>query len=243
MSLRIATFMDTTGRMTTDSSAEEPRMIRAIVFDLDKCLAPPEEIGRSFFEPPIEAIRSANRGTLSDEAFESAISDFWHLSYDDIATRHGFSPAMFEAGWNAYRSLRMPGPLRGYGDLDVLGELDVPLILVTTGFRDLQESKVDALGIRERFVDVIVDDIDGHVRLGKYRIFGELLDRHRWQPESVLVVGDNPESEIAAGNRLGMPTVQMLRPQVVRDPSARWHVPDLAGLRDVLRDGTVTVRG
>ncbi|MBK6428638.1 MAG: hypothetical protein IPF82_21330 [Blastocatellia bacterium] len=56
----------------------------------------------------------------------------------------------------------------------------MPLFLVTTGFRDFQESKVDALGIRERFVEVIVDDIDGHVRLGKFRIFGELLDRNQW---------------------------------------------------------------
>jgi putative hydrolase of the HAD superfamily len=128
----------------------------------------------------------------------------------------------------------MPGPLRGYGDLDVLAEFRVPLFLVTTGFRDFQESKVDALGIRERFVEVIVDDIDGYVRLGKYRIFDELLGRHRWQPESVLVVGDNPESEIKAGNRLEMPTVQILRPHVDRHQSARYHVRDLAELRTLI---------
>lgn len=209
-------------------------MIRAVIFDLDKCLAPPEEIGRAFFEPPIEAIRRANNGTLSDEALESAIRDFWHLAYDDIAARHGFSQSMFEAGWQAFRSLRMRGPLRGYGDLDVLAEFRVPLFLVTTGFRDFQESKVDALCIRERFVEVIVDDIDGHVRLGKHRIFGELVGRHSWQPESVLVVGDNPESEIAAGNLLGMPTVQILRPGVPRDTSARWHCEHLVGVRDLV---------
>ena len=234
--------MDRMAGTTTDSPAEESRVIRAIIFDLDKCLAPPEEIGREFFEPPIDAIRGANNRTLSDEALETAIRDFWHLSYDDIATRHGFSPAMFEAGWKAYRSLRMPGPLRGYGDLDVLAEFRVPLFLVTTGFREFQESKVEALGIRERFVEVIVDAIDGHVRLGKYRIFGELVDRHRWQPESVLVVGDNPESEIAAGNRLGMPTVQILRMGVPRDASAQHHVVDLAELREMLRTGTISLK-
>lgn len=217
-------------------------MIRAIIFDLDKCLAPPEEIGHAFFEPPIDAIRRANSGTLSAEALESAIRDFWHLSYDDIATRHGFSPAMFEAGWQAYRSLRMPGPLCGYGDLDVLVEFRVPLFLVTTGFRDFQESKVDALGIRERFVEVVVDAIDEDGRLGKQRIFGELLARHSWEPETVLVVGDNPESEIAAGNRLGMPTVQMLRPGVPRDASARWRVGDLAELREMIRTSTVSLK-
>lgn len=226
--------MDKTAGTATDSPPEEQRVIRAVIFDLDKCLAPPEEIGRAFFEPPIDAIRRANNGTLSDEALESAIRDFWHLAYDDIAARHGFSPAMFEAGWHAYRSLRTPGPLRGYGDLDVLTEFRVPLFLVTTGFRDLQESKVDALGVRDRFAEVIVDDIDGHVRLGKYRIFGELVGRNGWPPDRVLVVGDNPESEIAAGNRLGMPTVQILRPGVVRDTSARWHVRDLAESRALL---------
>ncbi len=206
-------------------------MIRAIIFDLDKCLAPPEEIGRAFFEPPIEAIRRANRGTLSDEALDSAIRDFWHLAYDDIATRHGFSPEMFEAGWQAYRSLRMPGPLRGYGDLDGLAEFRVPLFLVTTGFRDFQQSKVDALGIREHFAEVIVDAIDDGERLGKRLIFSELCARHDWQPESVLVVGDNPKSEIAAGNLLGMPTVQILRPGVAPDANARWHREDLLGVR------------
>lgn len=206
-------------------------MIRAIIFDLDKCLAPPEEIGRAFFEPALEAIRRANDGSLSDEALESAIRDFWRLAYDDIATRHGFSPQMFEAGWQAYRSLRMPGPLRGYGDLDVLAEFRVPLFIVTTGFRDFQESKVDALGIREHFVEVIVDAIDDGERLGKRLIFSELRARHEWQPESVLVVGDNPESEIAAGNLLGMPTVQILRPGVDSDPSAQYHVRKLCELR------------
>ena len=129
-------------------------MLSAIIFDLDKCLAPPEEIGRTFFEPALEAIRRANAGVLSDEALEVAFADFWHLAYDDVATRHHFSPAMVQAGWDAFRSFRMPGPLYGYGDLPVLGEFHVPLILVTTGFRAFQESKVDALGIRVHFAEV-----------------------------------------------------------------------------------------
>lgn len=210
-------------------------MIRAIVLDLDKCLAPPEEIGRAFFEPALEAIRRANEGSLDDEALETAFGDFWHLAYDEVASRHHFTPAMVQAGWNAFRSFRMPGPLRGYGDLDVLREFDVPLILVTTGFRQFQESKVDALGIRERFVEVVVDDIDGHERLGKERIFVDLLERYGWRPDEVLVVGDNPESEIVAGNRLGMPTVQILRPGVVRDASGQRHVHDLRELCALVR--------
>jgi FMN phosphatase YigB (HAD superfamily) len=46
----------------------------------------------------------------------------------------------------------------------------------------------------------------------------------------VLIVGDNPASEIAAGNALGMPTVQMLRPGVRPCDTARHHVHGLAEL-------------
>lgn len=209
-------------------------MIRAIVFDLDKCLAPPEEIGRGFFEPALEAIRQANNGLMRDDVLEEAFGDFWHLAYDEVASRHGFSDEMKRAGWEVFREFRMPGPLNGYGDLDVLRDFQVPLLLVTTGFRSFQQSKVDALGIRERFAEVIVDAIDESERLGKQRIFAGILERFGWRPDEVLVVGDNPESEIDAGNRLGMPTVQILRPGVVRGEGARSHVRTLAELRKLM---------
>jgi len=66
-----------------------------------------------------------------------------------------------------------------------------------------------------------IDAIDESEPRGKYRIFQELLAQHGFRPGATLVVGDHPESEIEAGNRLGMRTVQMLRPGV--PPSATAH--------------------
>lgn len=213
------------------STAGDPGRVRAIVFDLDLCLAPPDEAGKEAFAPALDAVRRANRGVLRPDALETALEDCWRFAFDDVAARHGFSEAMREAGANAFRAIRVTGPLRGYGDLDRLEAFDVPLVLVTSGFRALQESKVDALGIRRCFVDVLVDAIDEPDRRGKYRIFHEVLGRNGWRPGEVLVVGDNADSEIAAGNRLGMPTVQILRPGVVRDARACWHRNDLDGVR------------
>jgi putative hydrolase of the HAD superfamily len=38
------------------------------------------------------------------------------------------------------------------------------------------------------------------------------MDAAGLSPEEVVIVGDNPDSEIEVGNRLGIRTVQILRP-------------------------------
>jgi len=40
----------------------------------------------------------------------------------------------------------------------------------------------------------------------------------------MLIVGDNPDSELAAGRKLCIRTVQTLRPDVPRDPEAAHHI-------------------
>lgn len=204
-------------------------MITAIIFDLDNCLSPARQTG-DLFEPAFAAIRQANRGTLSEAALAEAIEDTWKHSLDAVAAMHGFTPEMLAAGWKILTETTVPGSLRGYPDLELLERLPVTRFLVTSGFRRLQESKIDALGIRQWFSAVHVDAIDEPGRQGKQALFAGILREHRLHVDDVLVVGDNPESEIAAGNRLGIRTVQTLRPGVVRHASATHHVESLAEL-------------
>jgi FMN phosphatase YigB (HAD superfamily) len=55
----------------------------------------------------------------------------------------------------------------------------------------------------------------------------------------VLVVGDNADSEIAVGARLGMPTVQTLRPGVPYAANATFHIRSLHELKALLSYGPV----
>ena len=80
-----------------------------------------------------------------------------------------------------------------------------------------------------------IDAIDEAERWGKQALFARILNDARLPSDQVLVVGDNPESEIAAGNRLGLHTVQILRPGVIRSDAAVSHVRSLAGLRELLQ--------
>lgn len=50
------------------------------------------------------------------------------------------------------------------------------------------------------------------------------LDNCLSAADEVLVVGDNPDSEIEAGNRLGLRTVQVLRPGVPRGNNATHYI-------------------
>ncbi len=209
-------------------------MTRALIFDLDNCLAAANEIGEHLFEPAFAAIRTANRGTLSEEALKEAFSECWRHPLDFVAYKYGFSHDMLTAGWNVFSNTAVETPMKGYDDLDILRELPVELYLVTSGFRRLQESKIKALNFEHLFIGIHVDAIDEVERKGKQGIFESLLDTKQLKPEEVIVVGDNPDSEIEAGNRLGMKTVQILRPGVPRGDNATYYVNTLAQLKSLL---------
>jgi putative hydrolase of the HAD superfamily len=217
-------------------SFTNPRpVIKALIFDLDNCLSAAVEVGAQLFEPAFDLIRRANRGTLTDAELKEAFSDCWRHPLDFVAAKHRFSKQMLDAGWEVFARMEVEVPMHGYPDLDVLAELPVQRFLVTSGFRRLQEGKVKALGIEHLFTEIHIDAIDEPDRQGKLRIFETILDRHELRPEEVLVVGDNADSEIEAGNRLWIKTVQVLRPGVARASNAAHHIQTLTELKELAR--------
>ncbi len=210
-------------------------MIRACIFDLDNCLSAADAPGPDFLRPLFEAIGAANRGTLSAEVLQQAQAECWSQPLDIVARKFSFTPAMRSAAWRVGAALEVTAPMRGYADLGLLATIDVARFLVTSGFRRLQGSKIDALGIRKWFTAVHVDAIDTPKPLGKEAIFRRILREHALQPGEVLVIGDNPDSELAAGARIGISTVQILRPGVVRSAAADHHINQLAELNALLR--------
>jgi FMN phosphatase YigB (HAD superfamily) len=210
-------------------------MIKALIFDLDNCLAAANEFGEHLFDSAFEAMRSANRGRLSEAELEEAFSECWRRPLDDVADSFGFSKEMLAAGWKIFAETIVETPMKGYEDIAFLEELNVELHLVTSGFRRLQESKIKALGFGQVFAGIHVDAIDEADRKGKQGIFESILLANKLKPDEVLIVGDNPDSEIEAGNRLGMKTVQILRPGVRRGDNATYYVQTLPELKAILQ--------
>ena len=209
-------------------------MIRALIFDLDNCLAAADEPGESLLEPAFAAIRAANHGTLSEAALQHAFADCWRHPLDWVASTHGFTSGMLKAGWDVMANTVVTQPMHGYGDLEVLASLPAERFLVTSGFTRLQSSKIARLRLDRFFAEMYVDAIDEPNRLGKQKLFERIMDRHGLRPTEVLVVGDNADSEIEAGNRLGIQTVQTLRPGVTKAQTATFHVKGLEELAQKL---------
>jgi putative hydrolase of the HAD superfamily len=106
----------------------------------------------------------------------------------------------------AYALLREEGvaPFPGAIEtLRALGEHGIRLALVTNGPEGLQESKIAAHGLAERF-DCIL--ISGKLGYGKpdERIFRLALARLHVTPREAWMVGDNLEWDVAAAQRLGI---------------------------------------
>ncbi len=227
-----------------DAQANQPAVnsggrFKAVIFDLDNTLADAKLVGKGAFKPAFDAIRQANAAHLSEAQLQNAFDACWHTAFYTVASEHGFSPAMTEAGAKAFRRLTVPkdSGYQGYDDMPHVPLLPLDRYLVTSGFREFQNSKVDTLGIRDHFKGVEIDDPEDHLPEpgpGKTPLFERIRDEANLESKDVLVVGDNPSSEIAVGNQLGMTTVQVLRPRVEPTSDADYRINSLPELWAVL---------
>ena len=211
-------------------------MIRLLLVDLDNTLFRTRSMPREVVRPAVDAVRAANVGpaALPAEAIDRFLHDCWQRPFDVAAREHGVPEALREAFGAALVGLRVGVPLTPYPDVAALAAIPATRVLVTTGYRRFQESKVEALGVAWLFDRVVVDAVGEPGREGKAGAFRRLLGEYGLAPGEALVVGDSAESEIAAGLAVGIPTVQVLRPGVARTDAARFHVRGLDELRDVV---------
>ena len=207
--------------------------MNALIFDLDNCLAPADEMGRAFYEPVYTAIRAENHGVVAEAELVAAFEECWRTPFDKVAETHGFTEAMRAAGWACFSQLEVTEPMNGYGDLNVLGRMSQPLFLVTSGFKRLQWSKVRALGLEQWFDEIYVDAIDAGGGEGKRPLFERILRAHGLKATDVVAVGDSETAELAVGRQLGMATIQTLRPGVRRTELATAHIETLFELETI----------
>ena len=120
-----------------------------------------------------------------------------------------------------------------YQDYIYLRKLPFPKFLITTGFTNIHNAKINALSLRNDFADIIINDtsIDGK---NKKDLFHELVQKYNLIPESCYVIGDNPDSEIAAGTSLNMITVQILRDGAKKGTNAKYYIKSFQELEKIL---------
>jgi putative hydrolase of the HAD superfamily len=58
---------------------------KAIIFDLDSCLAAANDVGEPLFAPAFAAIRAANDGSVQEEKLRAAFAECLRVAFDAVA--------------------------------------------------------------------------------------------------------------------------------------------------------------
>lgn len=184
---------------------------RLLLFDLDDTLFKTRSIGVEHLEGIFSQFRRLAASDYSEDSLDAIEKDLWSLPFDQVATQHQFSTDLRMLWSTLINETKFTFNIRPFPDFEYIKAISCRKVLVTTGFKHLQEAKITALGIASEFEDVHIDEIDNENRIYKSGIFKKIVSESGLNPKDHIVIGDNPESELKAGSELGLMTVQMAK--------------------------------
>lgn len=85
------------------------------------------------------------------------------------------------------------------------------MYLITDGPKITQENKIDALGIKDIFDFIIINDSDKGVSKKDERPFLQMLSKLGVEAKNSYYIGDNPTKDFVVAKRLGVNTIRINR--------------------------------
>lgn len=179
-------------------------MNKTVLFiDLDNTIYPVSSIGNELFKLLFDLIEESGEFEGDFEAIKTAVQ---RKPFQKVAELFQFSDQLVQDGLNLLETLVVDHPIQAFADYEVVRTLPHDKFLVTSGFTTMQTSKVDQLGIREDFREIHIVDLQKSNQTKK-DVFEDILNRFDLTADEVLVIGDDPNSEIQAGKQLGIDTI------------------------------------
>lgn len=206
-----------------------------IILDLDDTIFETSSMNPKLFDSAISIVKKYYQNE-SIELSEEIVGKLWTDPADKVFDKYKTPEEIVQAFYNEICSVDFKElQIKTYEDYPVLREIETTKVLVTTGLTELQNAKINALGIREDFESVHIDDPRLIPRMHKYKIFSNILDHFNLQSEEIWVIGDNPESEIKAAHSLGMKTIQRLTKSKPVSGLADFRIKTFKELKDILQ--------
>ena len=201
--------------------------IKAIIYDLDNTIFPVSAIGEKLFGPVFQLVAESGQHNDSLDAIKYATM---RTPFRIVAARHNFSEELTKKTVEIQDTLTYDEPIDTFEDYPEIKNIPAERFLVTTGFKNMQMSKIKSLGIEADFKEVHVVN---PVLTSKKEVFADILKRYDYSPNEVLVVGDDPESEIAAAKALGIPTVLYDKQDTFTADEANYKITHFKQLVDI----------
>jgi len=184
-----------------------------LILDLDNTIFPTNSIPFDSFLPAVKVVEKHLFQQFDQAKSHSIIEELWNVPFDSVSKKYNFPEKVNADFYKTIQTLDYDLKIKTYADYPFFRKLNHRKILVTTGFKKLQFAKIRALGINDDFEAVFIDDPSDSNRIFKKGIFENILKKENLQPSEVWVIGDNPNSEIAAAKALGIRTIQVIRPE------------------------------
>lgn len=206
-------------------------MKKAIIYDLDNTIYAVSTIGHKLFGPLFNLIVESGRHTADIDAIKHAIM---RTPFRLVAQRFDFSDALTQKAIALQEEMVFEELIDTFEDYPEIHNIPAERFLVTTGFHKMQYSKIKQMGIEGDFKEIHVVD---PTKSSKKEVFAGILQRHGYSPEDVLVVGDDPESEIKAAKELGIETVLYHKSPNADTAAATYHISHYSQLAALLKNG------
>ena len=176
---------------------------KAIIFDLDNTIYSVRSIGNKLFGSLFDLI--IQDGNHQDN-LEKIKDEIMRRPFQQVAKNFGFSEQLTQRGTALLQGLEYMGQIEPFEDYHYVKNFRVDKYLVTTGFVKLQGSKIDGMRIREDFIEIHIID---PATSGKTKkdVFDDITRRHGYNVSEIVVVGDDPQSEIKAARELDIEAV------------------------------------
>lgn len=164
---------------------------------------------------------------ISEEQKQMAKKEMLRTPFQKIAKKYGFKPEATERAIEYLSNRSVTAPLKPSEDYHYIKDLKGRKFIVTAGFPKQQNSKVIMLGIADDFEEIFVVDAGSS---NKKEAFLHLIEKYHLKKDSILIIGDDADSEIKFGLELGIETFLLDPENLHPNAESTYRGKDLSNL-------------
>jgi uncharacterized cofD-like protein len=200
--------------------------ITTVIFDLDDTLY---DCTGSLIEASrrraAKAMTEAGLPCTEEEAYQlqKNLADTYgpyHYVFNEIVQKYHADNKLVTIAYKAYNSSEV-SEIKLFPDviptLKELKDKNYKLFLLSAGVHERQEQKIQILGLKPYFDEIIVTDQEIGPLIED--CIQDLIRRHNLNPKEVVMVGDKAREELRTAKSFGMTTIQMLHGRFKNEPS------------------------
>lgn len=148
----------------------------------------------------------------------------YYLVFNEIVNRYKADRKLVSLAYKAYNGSEVVD-IKPFPDvIPTLQELKgkgYKLFLLTVGVYERQEKKIQILGLKPYFDEIIINDQEIGLRMEDCIL--DILGRHSISTGETVMVGDRVRDELRVAKSMGMTTIQMLHGRFKSEPVANGY--------------------